>query len=42
MDKEVLKQVLEDHKAWVLGEGGKRADLSGADLHGAVLSGSDF
>ena len=42
MDKEVLKQVLEDHKAWVLGEGGKRADLSGAVLRWAVLHGADL
>ena len=42
MDKEVLKQVLEDHKAWVLGEGGKRADLSGAVLSGADLGGADL
>ena len=42
MDKEVLKQVLEDHKAWVLGEGGKRADLSGAVLRWADLRGADL
>ena len=32
MKKTELKKVLNDHLKWLKGEGGKRADLSGADL----------
>jgi len=37
---ENLKQILESHKTWfnTNGESGKKADLPGADLHGAILS----
>ena len=42
MDKVQLGLILEDHKKWVLGEGGKRANLSGAVLNGADLSGADL
>ena len=40
MDKSInLKQVLEDHKKWLVGDlGGERANLSGANLSGADLS----
>lgn len=42
MDKTELKEVLRLHKAWLNnGEGGKRADLSGADLSGADLRGAE-
>ena len=38
-----LKQILELHKKWLDNEaGGKRADLSGADLSDAYLSGADL
>ena len=33
-----LKQILDDHAAWLCGDGGKCADLSSADLRGADLS----
>ena len=42
MDKVQLGLILEVHKKWVLGEGGKRANLSGTDLHGADLHGADL
>ena len=38
-----LKQILELHKKWLNNEaGGKRADLSGANLRGTDLSGADL
>ena len=41
MTKEELKQVLDAHGKWARGEmGGIRADLSGADLRSAYLSGA--
>lgn len=33
-----IKQVLKEHQLWLIGRGGKRADLSGADLFRANLS----
>jgi len=39
---EELKRILEEHRKWVLGEGGSRADLSGANLIGADLSRADL
>ena len=43
MTREELKQILEDHKAWIADSSkGKRADLRGADLRGADLSGADL
>jgi hypothetical protein len=38
MNTDKLKDVLEQHLKWVNGDGGKRANLSGADLSGADLS----
>ena len=35
-----LKKILADHKKWLNGDGGIRADLRGADLRGADLSGA--
>lgn len=35
-------QIFADHAAWQRGEGGKRANLSGADLRGANLRGADL
>lgn len=37
MRPEELKTILDDHEQWLRGEGGRRADLSGADLGGACL-----
>ena len=42
-----IQKILDDHKLWVAGKGGKRADLSGFDLsevnfHGANLSGANL
>ena len=43
MYKEELQEILKKHKKWLAGEdGGVRADLSGADLFGANLSGADL
>ena len=33
-----IKQVLEEHQLWLTGKGGKKADLSDANLFGADLS----
>ena len=35
---EELKKILSAHREWVMGDGGARADLSGANLSGADLS----
>ncbi len=42
MEQEKLEEILTNHKKWLTGEGGERADLSGADLSGADLSGADL
>jgi hypothetical protein len=43
MDQQQLKNVLDLHRKWVIGEeGGKRANLRGADLYGADLRGADL
>ena len=43
MDKQELKNILDKHLKWLRGEnGGKRADLSEADLSGANLSRADL
>jgi hypothetical protein len=43
MTPEYLREVLESHRKWRLGEpGGTRAYLSGANLSGAYLSGADL
>ena len=43
MDKQELKNILDKHLKWLRGEnGGKRADLSGADLSRADLSRADL
>ena len=38
MSNEELKEILDNHKLWINGEGGCEANLSGADLCGADLS----
>lgn len=40
MTKEEIVVVLADHKAWLEGNGGKRANLAGAYLDGAYLAGA--
>mgnify|MGYP001271592085 CR=1 FL=1 len=35
-----LQDILDDHKKWVAGKGGTRADLTGAYLTGADLTGA--
>ena len=42
MEKSKLNKILEQHKLWVDGKGGKRALLEGADLRGANLTGPDL
>ena len=42
MDAEKLKDVLSEHKKWLSGEGGKRADLAEDNLAGAYLTGADL
>ena len=43
ISKEELDEILEKHKKWVKGEdGGKRADLYGANLRGADLLGANL
>lgn len=37
MDKNSLEKILEDHKKWIQGMGGKQASLYNADLHGMDL-----
>ncbi len=39
---EELHKILQEHKKWRMGDGGKCADLSGADLRNAYLSGADL
>jgi uncharacterized protein YjbI with pentapeptide repeats len=39
---EELKQILDNNKLWYRCDGGKRADLSGANLRGANLRGADL
>ena len=38
IEQKALAQTLADHASWLRGEGGARANLSGADLRGANLS----
>ena len=42
MTPQELRSILEAHARWIQGQGGGRADLSGADLSGANLSGADL
>ena len=42
MSKEEIKRILEDHAKWLKAEGGKKADLSMADLSRADLSRADL
>ena len=43
MNKEELKEILDNHKKWLNDEpGSKKADLSGADLRGTDLRDADL
>ena len=42
MSKEELDKIISEHAKWVRGDGGARANLSGANLYGATLSGADL
>jgi len=42
MNSQQIKQAIDDHKLWIYGEGGKRADLRGANLSGADLRWADL
>ena len=42
MEQKKLKEILNDHKLWLVDELGERADLHGADLHSADLRGADL
>lgn len=40
--KEQLQKIVNDHKLWLVGSGGNRADLGGADLGDADLGGANL
>ena len=42
MTQEELNAILENHKKWLEGNGGERANLKGANLRGADLYGADL
>ena len=42
MEQEKLNEIIADHNKWLKNEGGKRANLAGADLYGADLRGADL
>jgi len=42
MNTDELKTILEQHKLWLDGDGGERANLRGANLRGADLQGADL
>ena len=42
ISQEDLNQILENHKKWLSGEGGERADLSEVDLSGVDLKRADL
>lgn len=42
MEQKELNKILESHKRWLQGEGGKRANLRRADLRGANLTEADL
>lgn len=42
MDKNEIREMLEQHQLWLNSNGGKRAELRGVDLRGADLNGADL
>lgn len=42
MDKNEIREILEQHQLWLNNNGGKRADLRGVDLYGADLRGANL
>ena len=42
MNKDRLNRILEEHKLWLNGEGGAKANLRNADLRNADLRGADL
>ena len=42
MDADKRKTILENHRLWLLNQGGEQADLCGADLREANLCGADL
>ena len=42
MNKDELQKILREHLEWLYGDGGKKADLQGANLQGADLWGADL
>jgi uncharacterized protein YjbI with pentapeptide repeats len=42
MREDKLKSILEQHRLWIVGNGGKRADLQRADLQRADLRGANL
>lgn len=42
MNTQEIAAILHEHEKWIKAEGGKRADLYGADLCGADLRGADL
>ena len=42
MEPRELKRILIEHKKWLMGKGGSRADLRGANLRAANLSGANL
>jgi hypothetical protein len=42
VNKKELDRILQEHNKWLLGDGGKRANLLGANLQGADLQGANL
>jgi len=42
MNEKEISEILKEHSLWLYSEGGKRADLFGADLRDANLFGADL
>ena len=42
MEKEKLDEILENHVKWLKNDGGKRSNLTGADLRGTDLRGANL
>lgn len=42
MTQDRLNEIIQNHRLWLMGEGGSRADLRGADLSDTYLSDADL